>query len=56
MPAARGFALREVDISGDEQLERAYFERIPVVAVDGREVCELVLDETLLRERLESSR
>ncbi|HEY0388579.1 MAG TPA: glutaredoxin family protein [Gaiellales bacterium] len=31
-----GFDLRVVDISGDEQLERAYREQIPVVFVAGR--------------------
>ena len=49
------FELHELDISADEQLERAYFERIPVIAVDGRDVSELILDENVLRERLESS-
>jgi glutaredoxin len=49
-----GFALRELDITADDTLHRAYFERIPVVAVDGRELCEYVVDEALVRERLES--
>jgi glutaredoxin len=49
-----GFELAERDISGDEALERAYFERVPVVLVDGEELCEYVVDETALRERLES--
>ena len=31
------FELREVDVSLDPSLERAYGERIPVVAVDGEE-------------------
>jgi glutaredoxin len=31
------FELEEVDITGDEELERRYRERIPVVLVDGRE-------------------
>ena len=30
------FDLREVDITGDEQLEAAYREWIPVVEIDGR--------------------
>jgi hypothetical protein len=51
-----GFELRELDITGREELHRAYFERIPVVAVDGEELCEYFLDEPLLRERLESPR
>jgi len=31
-----GFDLREVDIGGDEALERVYREWIPVVEIDGR--------------------
>jgi glutaredoxin len=31
------FELEEVDITGDEELERRYRERIPVVVVDGQE-------------------
>jgi glutaredoxin len=49
-----GFELAERDIDDDEVLQRAYFERIPVIAVDGVEVCEYFVDEALLRERLES--
>jgi glutaredoxin len=36
--------LRELDIEADEELMRAYLERIPVVEVDGRVVSELVFD------------
>ena len=49
-----GFSVREVDITGDDRLHRAYFERIPVIELDGEELCEYVLDEALVRERLES--
>ena len=31
-----GFELREVDITGDPQLEAAYREWLPVVEIDGR--------------------
>jgi glutaredoxin len=31
-----GFALREVDIAGDAELEAAYREWLPVVEIDGR--------------------
>jgi hypothetical protein len=51
-----GFTLRELDIMGDEMLHRAYFDRIPVVSVEGEEVCEYFLAEPLVRERLESRR
>ena len=51
-----GFALRELDITAEETLHRAYFERIPVVVLDGEELCEFFVEETLVRERLESRR
>ncbi|MEA2141013.1 MAG: hypothetical protein QOC91_1112 [Solirubrobacteraceae bacterium] len=51
-----GFTLSERDIDGDEALQRAYFERIPVVALDGEELFDFRVDETALRERLESRR
>lgn len=51
------FDLRQVDITAEEALHRAYFERIPVVcAEDGEELCEYVVHEKALRERLESRR
>lgn len=49
-----GFALEELDITAHETLHRAYFERIPVIALDGVELCEYFVDEALVRERLES--
>jgi glutaredoxin len=49
-----GFALEERDIGADEELLRAYFERIPVVALDGEELFDFFVDEATLRERLES--
>jgi glutaredoxin len=51
-----GFVLHERDITADEALHRAYFERVPVVVVDGEELCDYVVEETLVRERLESRR
>jgi glutaredoxin len=50
------FELEEVDITADETLHRAYFERIPVVLLDGEELCEYIVEEALVRERLESRR
>lgn len=50
------FALEERDISSDDALQHAYFERIPVVVLDGEELCEYFVDEAALRERLESPR
>jgi glutaredoxin len=49
-----GFSLHERDIDRDETLQRAYFERIPVIALDGEELFDYFIDEALLRERLES--
>jgi glutaredoxin len=46
------FALRELDIAADEELHRAYFDRIPVVALDGEELFDYVVDERALAERL----
>lgn len=51
-----GFELRELDIDRSPDLQRAYFERIPVIALDGEELFDYFLDETALRERLESRR
>jgi Glutaredoxin-like domain (DUF836) len=50
------FTLQERDISSDDALLRAYFERIPVVTLDGEELFEYFIDEGVLRERLESRR
>ncbi len=50
------FALEERDITADESLHRAYFERIPVIALDGEELCEYFVQEAVVRERLESRR
>jgi hypothetical protein len=52
--SGRSFELVEVDIEGDERLHVAYLERIPVVAVDGEIVSELLLDEDALRARLDT--
>ncbi len=51
-----GFSLSERDIDQDEALQRAYFERIPVIALDGEELFDYFIDEAALRERLESQR
>jgi glutaredoxin len=50
------FILEERDITADEALHRAYFERIPVIALDGEELFDYFVDEAVLRERLESRR
>ena len=50
------FELIERDIEADEGLLRSYFERIPVVAVDGQEVFEYFVDEGELLRMLRASR
>jgi glutaredoxin len=56
LQAELGFALQELDITTDEALHRAYFERIPVVSVDGEVLWEYFVEEAAVRERLESRR
>jgi hypothetical protein len=46
------FELEEVDISGDDELESRYRERIPVVLVDGEEAFTYFVHPDGLRRRL----
>ena len=46
------FELVKCDLDADEALHRAYFERIPVIELDGVELCEHVVDEQDLRDAL----
>jgi glutaredoxin len=46
------FELLVRDITSEETLHRAYFERIPVVALDGEELFEYFVDVETLRQRL----
>ena len=48
------FELEEVDITRDPALEALYRERIPVVAIDGQEALELVIEATELERCLAS--
>jgi glutaredoxin len=48
------FELEEVDITRDPSLEAVYRERIPVIAIDGKEVLELVIEATELERCLAS--
>jgi glutaredoxin len=50
------FQLIERDIEADDDLLRAYLERIPVVTIDGVEVFEFFVDEDDLVRRLNESR
>jgi glutaredoxin len=47
------FVLEDRDIDRDEELLRAYLERIPVVTIDGVEQFELFVDESELERRLD---
>ena len=49
------FDLVERDIEADDDLLRRYLERIPVVAVDGRELSDFFVDEDALRAALSSA-
>ena len=49
------FRLVERDIEADDDLLRRYLERIPVVAVDGRELSDFFVDEDALRAALSSA-
>ena len=48
----RRFELEQVDVTLDPGLHRRYGERIPVVALDGEELCELRVDAPALAARL----
>jgi glutaredoxin len=50
--ARHPFELTERDIESDEDLLRAYLERIPVIAIDGVEVFEFFVDESDLTRRV----
>jgi glutaredoxin len=50
----RPFELEEVDITRDPALEALYRERIPVVAIDGEEALELVIEAAELERCLAS--
>jgi glutaredoxin len=49
------FRLVERDIETDDELLRRYLERIPVVAVGGRELSDFFVDEDALRAALSSA-
>lgn len=46
------FTLQSVDIEADDELFKAYLERIPVLALDGAELYDFFVDEADLRARL----
>jgi glutathione S-transferase len=50
--AGATFRLAEVDIETEPELHRRMLERIPVIEVEGVEVCELFLDPDAIGSRL----
>ncbi len=50
--ATRPFRLEEIDIESDDALFTRYLERIPVIAVEGEELCDHFVDEEALSRRL----
>ena len=48
-----GEPFEEIDIESDDELLRAYLERIPVVVLDGVELFEYFVGEAALREHLD---
>jgi glutaredoxin len=47
-----GFELRDVDITGDDELEARYRERIPVVEIGGEVVCTYYVQPEPFRRKL----
>ncbi len=49
LQAELGFSLAEVDVDSDPDLANRYGPLVPVLAMDGTEVCHYFLDEARLR-------
>jgi glutaredoxin len=52
LAAELGFEIRELDISGDPELERRYREWVPVIEVDGERVSVYRVEAGPLRHKL----
>ena len=52
LAAEAGTVVEEVDIDGDDALLLAHLERIPVVLVDGAEVCHLFVESPAVRDAI----
>lgn len=48
-----GVALRELDIDGDSELQRRFFDRIPVLTCGEELIAELSFDHRAVRRRIE---
>ena len=51
-----GFAYDEVDITGDDELERQYREWLPVVEIDGERAFVYYVDEPALAKKVSQTR
>ena len=51
-----GFELREIDITGDPELEAVYREWLPVVEIDGERAFVFRLEESDFRRRIDRER
>lgn len=56
LAAEAGTAVEEIDIEQDDELLLAQMERIPVVLVDGVEVCNFFVDASAVRTALTAGR
>lgn len=48
--AELGYSLETVDITGQPALESRYGTKVPVLTLDGREICHYFLDEVALKQ------
>jgi glutaredoxin len=49
-----GFAWREIDVDGDEQLRRQFNDEVPVVFIDGKKAFKYRMDERDFLRRISS--
>lgn len=52
LPEHPGFVIEEIDIESDDNLFKAYLERIPVVMIGGDVVSELFIDRDRIERRM----
>lgn len=51
-----GFRVIEIDVDRDPELARRYGHLVPLLALDGEEICHYFLDVQALRDRLSAAR
>ncbi len=52
LQANQGFELEVKDVDEDRQLYELYNERVPVLSLQGRDLCQYFLDEEVLQQAL----